>query len=467
MRNNRRLILLLALVATLLFAACRPAAELDPITPVGSESPVPAAAGEEPSARPTAVAGANTAPPTAGGRFPNSPEVEERLATVPTPPPGAIVPTPAGFQPEEMTARGSADAAITIVEFSDYQCPFCLRYVDETYHQIIENYVEAGHVRYVFKDFPLEQLHPQAAEAAEAARCAGEQDAYWAMHDQIFASQDVWAGQADPTPLFVDLGRDLGLDAGALQDCLDSDRHTEAVAANLAEGRALGVTGTPTFFINGYPLVGARPYDQFQLALGLADAGRLSDAFARAPTPTPIPAGEIPTAGSPSKGDPDAPVLIIEYSDYQCPYCSRYTLETLPQIEQNYIQTGKVRYVFKDFPLSFHAQAGLAAQAARCAGDQGDYWGMHDLLFANQQAWGNQSAAQAFSSFADLLGLDVNQFNACLENGTHEQAVNNDLREGSSVGVSGTPAFFVNGQFISGAQPYQVFQQAIEAALNK
>lgn len=464
MRNNSHRILLLALIAMLAFTACRPAAEL--------ESTIAAAADQGEPIEPAATMEASTplpAPtrsPAADGGFPNSPEVEASLATIPTPLPDAIVPTPASFQTEEVTVRGPADSAITIIEFSDYQCPYCRRYVDETYHQIIENYVETGFIRYVFKDFPLEQLHPQAMEAAEAARCAGDQDSYWAMHDQLFASQDTWAGQADATAIFVGLGQDLGLDADALQTCLDSGRHSEAVAANLAEGQALGVTGTPTFFINGYPLVGARAYDVFQLALGLADANRLADAFARAPTPTPIPAGEIPTAGSPSKGVEDAPVLIIEYSDYQCPYCSRYTLETLPQIEQDYIETGKVRYVFKDFPLSFHAQANLAAQAARCAGDQDSYWGMHDLLFADQGEWANENAAQVFSTLADRLGLDVSQFDACLESGAYEDAIQSDFEEGMSVGVSGTPAFFVNGQFISGAQPYEVFQQAIEAALN-
>jgi protein-disulfide isomerase len=461
MRNNRRPILLLALMATLALTACRPAADL--------ESNTPAAADPGGQTVPASTAEINTTaqPPGGEGGFPNSPAVDERIATIPTPQRGAIVPTPAALRSEEATARGPVDAAITIVEFSDYQCPYCQRYVDETYHQIIENYVETGFVRYVFKDFPLEQLHPQAKEAAEAARCAGEQGSYWTMHDQLFASQETWAGQADPTSVFVDLGRDLGLDASALEACLDSGRHTEAVTANLAEGRALGVTGTPTFFINGLPLVGAYPYEDFQLALGLADAGRLSDAFVRPPTPTPVPARDIPTEGAPSKGEADAPVLMIEYSDYQCPYCGRYTQQTLPRIDEDYIQTGKVRYVFKDFPLSFHAQASLAAQAARCAGDQDAYWEMHDLLFADQEAWANDNAATVFSAQADRLGLDVSTFDTCLESGAYADAVQADLEEGMRVGVSGTPAFFVNGQFISGAQPYEVFQEAIEAALSR
>jgi protein-disulfide isomerase len=337
--------------------------------------------------------------------------------------------------------------------------------VEDAYSQVIEAYVDAGHVRYVFKDFPLEQIHPQAKEAAEAARCAGEQGDYWALHDQLFTAQDSWAGQSDPTPVFVDLATGLGLDGEAMQECLDSGRYTEAVEANLAEGRALGVTGTPTFFINGYPIPGAQPFEVFQLALGLANVDRISDAFAREPTPTPMPISDIPTEGSPAKGDEDAPVVMIEYSDYQCPYCARYVQETLTQIDETYIQTGKVRYVFKDFPLGFHDQAIIAAQAARCAGEQDDYWGMHDLLFANQSEWANSGAAQVFSSYAEQLELDVSAFDTCVASGSYEADINADLQEGMSVGVSGTPSFIVGGQFISGAQPYEAFEQAIEAAL--
>lgn len=446
-RQRTLRILIIGLVLTVALGACRPATEEQEVTPSGDSAPA------ETVENPDPTQAASTAR-------------DDLIAQVPTPPPGALVPTPASFGLEPAAAQGSADAPITVVEFSDYQCPFCLRYVDDAYPQIIQNYVESGRVRYIFADFPLQQLHPQAVQAAEAARCAGDQDAYWEMHDRLFAAQDSWSGQSDPIPAFVELGEEVGLDTDALRNCLEIGRYQEVVVANLAEGQALGVTGTPTFFINGYPIVGAQPFDLFELAFALAEADRLSDAYAQVPTPTPMPADQIPTTGSPVLGSVDARVVMIEYSDYQCPYCSRYKQETFPRIKEAYIDTGLMRYVFKDFPLSFHAQAHSAAQAARCAGDQGDYWGMHDLLFRNQAGWSRAAALQAFQEYAGQLGLDVPGLTSCLQEEVYAAAVDRDLQEGLSLGVSGTPAFFVGGRFISGAQPYEVFQQAIESALN-
>jgi protein-disulfide isomerase len=436
----------LALIVAL--GACRPAAEEEAVDPLEGLAP----------AKPAAAAPESTrAAPAAH---------DDLIAQVPTPPPGALVPTPASPGLEPAAVQGSADAPITVVEFSDYQCPFCLRYIDGAYPQVIQNYVETGLVRYIFADFPLQGLHPQAVQAAEAARCAGDQDAYWEMHDRLFAAQDSWSGRPDPIPAFVELAKEVGLDADALRNCLEIGHYREAVVANLAEGQALGVTGTPTFFINGYPIVGAQPFDLFELAFALAEADRLGDAYAQVPTPTPMPADQIPTAGSPVLGSADAPLVMIEYSDYQCPFCSRYKEETFPRIKEAYIDTGLMRYVFKDFPLSFHAQAHSAAQAARCAGDQGDYWGMHNLLFLNQAAWSNAAALQTFQDYAGQLGLDAASLASCLEEEMHAAAVDQDLQEGLSLGVTGTPAFFVGDRFISGAQPYEVFQQAIESALS-
>jgi protein-disulfide isomerase len=141
----------------------------------------------------------------------------------------------------------------------------------------------------------------------------------------------------------------------------------------------------------------------------------------------------------------------------------------MPQIEQNYIDEGLVYYVFKDFPLTnIHPQAVLAAEAARCAGDQGAYVAMHDQLFAQQQTWsGRDDAAALFADYAAELDLDVAAFTACLESDQHEAAVQADLEQGVELGVRGTPAFFVNGRFLNGAQPYNTFEQAIERALSE
>ena len=161
------------------------------------------------------------------------------------------------------------------------------------------------------------------------------------------------------------------------------------------------------------------------------------------------------------KGDINAPVTIIEFSDFECPFCGKYVAETYPQIVKDYVDTGKVRYVFRDFPLDFHPDAQKAAEAAECAGEQGMYWEMHDYLFANQDYLG----ISYLKGFAADLKLDTDKFDECLDSGAMEEEVLADLLEGQSYGVSGTPGFFINGKLISGAQPYEVFVQEIEAAL--
>jgi protein-disulfide isomerase len=175
----------------------------------------------------------------------------------------------------------------------------------------------------------------------------------------------------------------------------------------------------------------------------------------------------VNTDGAFSIGEPNAPVTIVEFTDYQCPFCSRHFLETYPQIKANYVDTGQVRYVFMDFPLSsIHPQAQLAAEAARCAGDKGFYMEMHDALFGRQEEWGGRDdAAEVFLGYAQELGLDGTAFGECLNSRAHESAVLADLEEGVRVGVDGTPAFFINGNFVSGAQPFEVFQQLIDSLL--
>lgn len=386
----------------------------------------------------------------------------------------AVKPTPATIVMEDIgSAIGDPNAAVTIVEYTDYQCPYCVRHATETLPRILSEMIDTGRVRYIVKDFPLDSIHPEARSAAVAARCAGEQDAYWEMHDELFARQAEWSGLgAGAADVYASLAAGLSLNGDAFAECLASGRYDDIVQANQDEGVALGVQGTPAFFINGFPVSGAQPYELFEYAITLAEEGTLADAYvaeAQEAQPEPTPRGpvEVNTDGAYSLGEADAPVVMVEFTDYQCPFCSRHFLQTFPQIKAEYIDTGKVRYVFMDFPLSsIHPQAQLASEAARCAGDQGEYVGMHDLLFGRQDAWnGREDAAAVFSGFAGELGLDTAAFDACLETRQHEEAVLADLAYGSSLGVDGTPAFFVNGNFISGAQPFEVFQQAIESLL--
>jgi len=175
----------------------------------------------------------------------------------------------------------------------------------------------------------------------------------------------------------------------------------------------------------------------------------------------------------PSLGDPNAPLTLVEFSDYQCPFCARHFRETLPQITAEYIKTGKLRYVFRDFPLDFHAQAERAAQAAHCAGDQGKYWPMHDQLFGDPRAIGLGD----FTAQATAIGLDLVRFNACLSGGKYAEEVKKDLQEGQQLGITGTPGFFVGRTDVAanqvkgarpliGAQPYASFKAAFDALLS-
>jgi protein-disulfide isomerase len=161
------------------------------------------------------------------------------------------------------------------------------------------------------------------------------------------------------------------------------------------------------------------------------------------------------------KGDPDAPVTIVEFSDFECPFCTRFFTQTLPAITEQYIDTGKVKFIYRDFPLSFHPNAQKAAEAAECAEDQGKFWEMHDMLFEKGVGGGTDS----FKQFAIDLGVDSAAFDECLDTGKYAEEVQKDLADGSRLGVSGTPGFFINGQYVSGAQPFEVFQQVIEQEL--
>lgn len=375
-----------------------------------------------------------------------------------------IVPTPAAIDNDFAAAFGDPDAAVTIVEYTDYECPYCARHATQTVPQLFEEYVESGDLYYVIKDFPIEQIHPRAQGAAVAARCAGEQDAYKEMHDMLFSRQSQWAGREDSLEQFEAFAAELGLDSNEFAQCLESGKYDEAIQANFREGQLLGVSGTPTFFIEGYPIRGAQQFDLFAYAIDLAQQGELADAYAQPAQPTQAPqeAVDVPLGDGPTLGDPDAPVVIVEYTDFQCPYCARHFQQTLPQIKENFIDTGMVYYVFKDFPLtSIHPQAMVAAEAGRCAHDQGAYMEMHDILFQRQAQWGNNQAAEMFSTYAEELGLDVDTFTECMASGKHQAGIMADLEEGAGFGVRGTPGFFLNGNFLSGAQPYGLFEEAI------
>jgi protein-disulfide isomerase len=167
-------------------------------------------------------------------------------------------------------------------------------------------------------------------------------------------------------------------------------------------------------------------------------------------------------------GSEDAPITIVEYTDYQCPFCQRYFFNTFGQILEEYVETGKVRYTVKDMALSFHSKAKPAAYATRCAGEQDRYWEMHEKIFTFQNQWSYSDDVQAqFTEYATDLGLDTAEFTTCYANAPeqYDAQIDADLAEANLLGISGTPSFTINGQVIVGAQPFETFQQVIESGL--
>lgn len=182
--------------------------------------------------------------------------------------------------------------------------------------------------------------------------------------------------------------------------------------------------------------------------------------------------GKTNIEDDPFMGSMDAPLVLVEFSDYQCPFCERFFRNTLPIIKKDYIDSGKVKYVFKDFPLSFHKQAQKAAEAAHCAGEAGKYWEMHDMMFESPKNMDVDNLMQ----YAKKLGLDEKDFKKCLQDNRYAEGIKKDLAAGIKSGVRGTPSFIlgrlngegeVEGNLIRGARPFGVFKTIIESMLKK
>jgi protein-disulfide isomerase len=241
-----------------------------------------------------------------------------------------------------------------------------------------------------------------------------------------------------------------------------------------------GMTGTPRtmFFLGLASGVGGMALVAlvFLLSLlmggkglsGLKMEGTGTNVVANAPVAPTDPSAAQPPAG-PVKpvdeatdhilGKKDAKVTLIEYSDFECPFCLRH-VDTLKALMAKY--PNDVRLVYRHYPLSFHPEAQKAAEASECAGAQGKFWEMHDKIFDANEA--GTMSVQAWKDAAKALGLNTSKFNTCLDNGEMANRVAQDLQEGATAGVGGTPATFVNGQMVEGAVPLATFEQAVQAA---
>ncbi len=467
--------LLLTLLTATLISCIRPTTEVVTYSAVGQTVPTV----DTPTAVPTVA-----------------PAVAPK-AKVPAPT-GTYKDLPVGFTAEGYPYRGSPDAPITIYEYSDYQCPFCSRYFVQTEPVIDESYVRTGKVRVVFRDMPLVSLHPNAPAAALAANCVMDEGAerFWQMHAKLFQTQSEWADLPDTSEYFAKLVADIGGDGTKYAACIASGSKQAQVDAALQEANDLGFNGTPSFNVTreataeAFPLVGAQPFDQFATLIDTLVAGgtpQIAQADPAAQAQGDSGNGEIPfwatadglkpdpdrpgmdMAGDFMRGNPEAKVVVIEFSDFQCPYCQRHKADTEPTLDKTFVETDKVLWVFKHFPLNIHPQAEPAGVAAECEGEQGKFWEMNDLLFGADDKWSLSEPNADFEELAKQLGLDTTQFTTCLTAGDALQRVQSDMTDGAPF-VQGTPTFIVlingSGQIIPGALPVDRFVTVIQEAVD-
>ena len=382
--------------------------------------------------------------------------------------------------------KGSEDAIVTIVEFSEFQCPFCSR-VLPTLTQILETEEFAGKVRIVFQNMPL-SFHEDAHLAGQAALAAHDQGKFWEYHDILFANMRALK-RAD----LEGYAEQLELDMDAFRAALDNETHKEQVDAEIALAGTLGIRGTPNFMINGRNLRGAQPFPAFETIIreeiaameALIEGGKsASEAYAarldenatanaaaannnnnnnnnqRPARPTPDPDAElyVPVGASPFKGPADALVTIVEFSEFQCPFCSR-VMPTLDQIMETY--GDDVRVVFKHNPLSFHDRAEPAARAAIAAQAQGKFWEYHDILFANMRALSDEDLER----YAEQVGLNMDQFRSVMQAEETGARIREEQQLSQRLAARGTPHFFVNGIRLRGAQPFERFKTVIDEQL--
>lgn len=371
--------------------------------------------------------------------------------------------------------RGPKDALVTIIEFSDYQCPFCKR-VEDTMNQVVQTY--GNDVRVIWKDNPL-PFHNRAKPAAILGRVAyakkGDKG-FWDAHAAMFAS----------APKFEDedlqaVSEKLGLDWATVKSAIDQNRYMDKIDQSMEIANDFQARGTPHFFVNGVRLSGAQPFDKFKsvidaqlaaakavVAKGVPRARVYEEITKDGKQPPPPERKEVaaPDASSPFKGAANAKVVIQEFSEFQCPFCKRVG-PTLSEIEKEY--GNRVKIVWRHLPLPFHKEAPLASEASQEAFSQkgnAAFWKFHDKLF---EAQGTPDGLQRanLEKIAQEIGLDMDKFKAALDSGKHKAKVEADTKIGNDAGINGTPAFVINGYYLSGAQPPAAFKKLINRALKE
>jgi len=324
---------------------------------------------------------------------------------------------------------------------------------------LIEQYVDTGKARFVYREFPLTSIHPNAQKASEAAVCAGYQDAYWEMNERLFADQSEWKDLSDPTEQFKSYAQELGLDTDAFNECLDSGKAAQDVQDDAMAAQSFGVRATPTFFINDMPVEGGRSVEALGMLIDYAAAGGTT------PQIVPMAEGDWRVRGDKQT----AKAVTVAFVDYASPESAQHHRDVLPKLTEEYIDSGKMLYVMHPWAENMESPGAQAAKAAECAGKQGQYQEMNDQLFTNQEDWLNASDPQAeFIGYAETLGMDTDEFKDCLDSDWATLRVLEGNAVAAMYGVPGAPVFlFNNGDGREGSPTFEEFQTIIDSILNR
>jgi protein-disulfide isomerase len=372
--------------------------------------------------------------------------------------------------------KGGEAPLVTIVEWSDFQCPFCSKVVP-TMEEILKNYGDK--VRFVWKNNPLpfHQRAEPAAELAMEARAQKGEKGFWAAYDLLWKNNQKLNDED-----LLGYAKELGLDVEKVKTAIAEKKHGVGIQADQDLADDLQASGTPHFFINGRRLVGAQPIEKFKtiideeikkaeamLAKGVAAKDLYNEIIKDGKTPPPPERKEVAAPGpnNPWKGGERAKVVMQVFSDFECPFCKRVE-DTISQVEKAY--GDKLKIVWRHRPLPMHKNAPLASEASQEAfaqkGNAG-FWGYHDALFKAVGSSPEALLRPALEKYAEEQGLDLTKFKKALDANAHKAAVDADNAVAEKAGISGTPAFVINGYFISGAQPFTKFKKIIDTALRE
>jgi protein-disulfide isomerase len=387
--------------------------------------------------------------------------------------------------PQEDYVLGGDTPLVTIVVFTDYACPPCGR----TW-TVLENLVEdyGDDIRVVFRSYTVPGFD-RGEEAAEAAFAAGAQGKFWEMHQRLFEHQNAF-----DRPSLRAHAKAIGLDVPKFMDDLDTGAHAGPRIRHRREAKKLGIVGLPATFVNGLYLPGfaeeatwhgvvdeeiararellasgtrrdelyaklmasasnnrvAPPQGAADLHKKLADKQKALDPAAAVIAPRGDERYRIEPGKAPAVGPDDAAVVVVEFSDLQCPYCRKAWNEELRALVEQ--RKDKVRFAIRHFPLEIHTEARGAAKATMAAARQDKFWEYHDKLLQH----GGGLSRDVFIGIAEELELDRDTFTQDLDDPAVAAAIDEDVELAVAVGVNATPAFFVNGRYVSGFNPGQL-----------